>query len=92
MLCPPLKKTIRSPGNKRLVHPTSVPGKPLGQVFVKTYVKFWWVVRRGVPQGLILGPALYNVFTDALSDKVECILSKFPDDTKLGQVVNLLGS
>lgn len=86
------KKTIRSPGDQRPVHLTSVPGKALGQVFVKIYVKFWWVGRRGIPQELILGPALYNIFTDALNDKVACILSKFPDGTKLGGVVNTLGS
>lgn len=46
-----IRKTIRSPGNKRLVHLTSTSQRNLGQVFVKTYMRFRWVVRRNVPQG-----------------------------------------
>lgn len=87
-----LKKTIRSPGNQRPVDLTSVPGKTLGQVFVKTYMKFWWVLRRGIPQELMLGPELYNTLADVLGDKVAHILTKFRDDTKLGGVINTLGS
>ena len=44
----------------------------------------------GVPQRLVEGPALFNIFVGNMGSGIECTLSKFADDTRLCGAVDTL--
>ncbi|XP_014802626.1 PREDICTED: uncharacterized protein LOC106890991 [Calidris pugnax] len=59
-------------------------------VVVNTSMSKWGPETSGIPQGLVLGPMLYNIFVSNMDSGIECILNKFVDNPKLCGVVNTL--
>lgn len=48
----------------------------------------WHLITSGVPQGSVLGLALFSTFIDDLDDGIKC---KFTGDAKLSGSIYLLG-
>jgi len=56
------------------------------RVAVKGSMSKWIPVISGIPQGLLLGPALFKIFVSNMDSGIEWTLSKFADNMLCGVV------
>ncbi|GAB0179943.1 mitochondrial enolase superfamily member 1 [Grus japonensis] len=60
------------------------------RVAVSDFMSKWRPVMSGIPQGLVLGPVLFNILVSNMDSGIECSLSRFADNTKLCGTVDTL--
>lgn len=66
------------------------PDRWAQKVVIASTKSNWQMVISGVPQVVILGAILFNIFINNLDDRIESILRKNVDNMTLGRVVNIL--
>ena len=57
------------------------------RVGVRGQYSEWAEVTSGVPQGSVLGPALFLIYVNDIPDSIDNTIKLFADDTKLSQVI-----
>jgi len=50
----------------------------------------WRLVTSDIPQVSILWPVLFNIIINNIDSGIECVLSKFTNDTKMSGAVNIV--
>jgi hypothetical protein len=50
-------------------------------------LKFWLDVYHIIPEGSILGPLLFNLYTNDLVDDIDSTILLYVDDTKLHRII-----